>query len=144
KKEEVLFSLFYLYTKVNNKPRAEAVKQQLMQEFPNGKFTGMLKDAAASSTPGAPAKKTDAATKKYEEIYNLFISGRFEEAKEEKRKADDLYGKSYWTPQLLFIESIYYIRVKEDSAAINRLNAIISNFSGSPLADKARTMIDVL
>jgi tetratricopeptide (TPR) repeat protein len=143
-KEEVLFSLFYLYTKTNNKAKADAVKQQLMQEFPNGKFTNTLKEAPVSAPGTAPVKKTDAATKKYEDIYNLFISGRFEEAKEEKRKADELYGKSYWTPQLLFIESIYYIKVKEDSAAINRLNAIISNFSTSPLADKARTMIDVL
>ena len=84
------------------------------------------------------------ATKKYEEIYNLFIEGNFDEAKNEKKIADSLYDKSFWTPQLLFIESIYYIRQKEDSMAIKVLTEL-SNLPGeNPMAKRAKTMIDVL
>jgi hypothetical protein len=142
RKEEALFNLFYLYGKVNNTVKQNEVKQQLLREFPNGKYAQIIKESSSAS--GSPVKKTDAATKKYEQVYNLFIEGRFEEAKNEKRIADSLYGKSYWTPQLLFIEAIYYIKQKEDSIAINRLTAIRTNFTASPLAEKATTMIDVL
>ncbi len=141
-KEEALFALIYLYSKTNNTAKANAAKQQLLSEFPNGKFSQIIKESAGNTN--APVKKSDAATKKYEEIYNLFISGKFDQAVEEKKKADAAYGNSFWTPQLLFIESIYYIKQRQDSTAINRLTAIITTFASSPLAEKAKTMIDVL
>ncbi|MFX6118729.1 hypothetical protein ABTE85_20940, partial [Acinetobacter baumannii] len=80
----------------------------------------------------------------YQDIYERFISGQFEEAKQRKLAADKQYGKNYWTPQLLFIESIYYIKQKDDSTAIQRLQQLATNFSGTEMAKKARTMIDAL
>jgi tetratricopeptide (TPR) repeat protein len=142
KKEDILFNLVYLYGKVNNTAKQEATRQQLLREFPNGKHAQAIRESSTGSN--IQGKKTDAATKKYEQVYNLFLAGRFAEAKNEKRVADSLYGKSYWTPQLLFIEAIYYIKQLDDSTAIDRLTAIKTNFATSPLAEKATTMIDVL
>ena len=102
----------------------------------------MLKMIAAQSTKGV--KEEDAATKEYEKIYDLFIEGKFEEAKAAKAAADSTYGNSYWTPQLLYIESIYFVSKHEDSNAITTLTSLSSQFSTSPLAQKANTMIDVL
>jgi hypothetical protein len=45
---------------------------------------------------------------------------------------------------LAYIEAIYYVDRKDDSAAINRLNHIVSTFPQSPIANKAATMLDVL
>jgi outer membrane protein assembly factor BamD (BamD/ComL family) len=138
-KEETLFALIYLYSKVNDAAKMEAAKQQLLREFPKSKYTDIIKQAATGNLP-----KTDAATKKYEQIYSLFLEGKFDEAIAEKKNADNQYDKSYWTPQLLFIEAIYYIKQKQDSTAINRLTSIKTNFANSPLAEKATTMIEVL
>ena len=66
------------------------------------------------------------------------------EAKSAKAKADSAYGNSYWTPQLLYIESIYYVSKREDSVAIEKLTSLNSQFASSPLSQKAETMIDVL
>ncbi|MFX9608420.1 hypothetical protein ABTU70_19495, partial [Acinetobacter baumannii] len=82
-------------------------------------------------------KQQDAdATKRYEDIYNLFIEGRFEEAVLAKQKADNTYGRTYWTPQLLYIESIYYVKQRKDSIAINRLKSLTSQFPNSNLTEK--------
>ena len=86
----------------------------------------------------------EVATKTYEDIYDLFIEGKFEEALLRKKAADEKYGKNYWTPQLLYIESVYYVKQRNDSAAIRTLNDIINQFSGNPLIPKARRLIDVL
>jgi hypothetical protein len=86
----------------------------------------------------------DSITSTYQDVYKLFVEGEFEKAKEAKKQADATYGKSYWTPQLLFIESIYYVKQQDDSTAINRLQSLVSNFPKSALAEKATTMIDVL
>jgi len=64
--------------------------------------------------------------------------------KRKKAKADSLYGNSYWTPQLLYIEAIYYVSRKEDSTAIDVLKNITSLYQSSPMAERAQTMIDVL
>jgi hypothetical protein len=45
---------------------------------------------------------------------------------------------------LLYIESVYYIRKRDDSTAINILKQIINQYPTSPLKPKAVTMIDVL
>ncbi|HWR33831.1 MAG TPA: hypothetical protein VN451_09900, partial [Chitinophagaceae bacterium] len=85
------------------------------------------------------------ATKLYEKIYDLFIEGNFDQAVTEKKSADSKYGNHYWTPQLLYIEAVYYIKQRNDSTAISVLNALITQFGKNvKLADKAKALIDVL
>jgi hypothetical protein len=91
-----------------------------------------------------PSKKDTAASRRYDDIYDLFIEGNFEKAISEKNHADSLYGTSYWNPQLLYIQSVYYIQKREDSAAIKTLYEIMARYPNSPMKDKAGTMIDVL
>src|SRR5690606_12335848 len=88
--------------------------------------------------------KDPATTKTYESIYNKFIEGRFEEAVKEKKEADSIHGKTYWTPQLLYIESVYYIRNRQDSAATGVLKEIVTQFPQSPMKEKAENIIRVL
>jgi len=139
-KEEVLFNLIYCYNKNGQPDKVAQIKQLMQNEFPKGKFTFQINNPKAFKKD----VNNDPATKKYEEVYNLFIEGKFEEAKNQKRMADSVYGPNYWTPQLLFIEAIYYIKQREDSVAINRLIQIRTRFNATPLGEKAATLISVL
>ncbi len=140
KMDEVLFQLYYCYTKNGETAKAAAIKSEMSRDYPNSDLTAI---AVTGKNPDDP-KSNPEATKKYEEIYELFIEGNFSEAVARKKIADSIYGKNFWTPQLLYIESVYYIKQKEDSVATGILNSIISEFPQSPLANKAATMIDVL
>lgn len=135
--EYALFHLSYCYKKIGNNAAADIMAKRLLQEYPSGKLSQQLKQ-------GSLPKTKDPATLRYENIYNLFIEGEFDRAKEEKLKADKDLGNSYWTPQLLYIEAIYYTKVKQDSVAIQRLKDISRLFPTSPLAEKAATMAEVL
>ncbi len=137
--EASLFNLVYCYKKNGQPGKADSVSNILKTSFAKGSYATKLNTALAKAD-----KKSDPAEKQYADIYNMFIAGKFNEAKEAKLQADKQYGKSYWTPQLLYIESIYYIKQKDDSTAINRLQSIVSMFGKSQLAEKANTMIDVL
>ena len=139
-REDALFNLYYCYNKAGLMSQADSVKNILNTSFPDGELTKKLKEG---NNP-VDKQKNVAANKKYDEIYNLFLEGKFEEAKQQKLKADELYGKNFWTPNLLYIEAIYYVKQKEDATAINKLQSLISLFPSSPLAAKANTMIDVL
>lgn len=80
----------------------------------------------------------------YQEIYHQFISGDFEKALIKKQNADKQLGSSYWTPQLLYIESVYYLKNNQDSIAKSKLNNLVSMFKEHPLAEKAKTFLDVI
>ncbi|MCW3087990.1 MAG: tetratricopeptide repeat protein [Sediminibacterium sp.] len=135
--EQALYNLAYCYKKAGQPEKAQAIAAQLKRAYPTGKLTAQLNEVAVT-------KKNDPAQPTYEAVYRLFVEGKFDAAKEAKLAADKQFGKSYWTPQLLYIESVYYIKQKEDSIAINRLENITTLFKTSPLAEKAATMIDVL
>ncbi|CAN5200881.1 hypothetical protein BH11BAC6_BH11BAC6_01710 [soil metagenome] len=137
-KEEAIFNLYYCYTKTGDKVAADAVLNTLTRNFPNGTFTAKLINKPKNT------KENDPATVKYKSIYDLFIAGNFEKAEAEKTIADSTYGNSYWTPQLLYIEAVYYVSKKEDSTAITKLDNLQTLYPQTPLAEKATTMIDVL
>jgi outer membrane protein assembly factor BamD (BamD/ComL family) len=136
---EIYMGLYYCYLKLGNTERA-AYYKNLLNKFSGSKAWQMVNTPAALD----PKAKNPEATKTYENIYNLFLEGKFDEASSEKKKADAQYGVNYWTPQLLYIEALYNVRQHNDSIAIAGLNAIIQNNPSSPLKDKAATMIDVL
>jgi outer membrane protein assembly factor BamD (BamD/ComL family) len=137
---EVLFNLYYAYKKASNEVEADKIKQLLLSKYPESRFAGII---STGKDPSASNKSAE-ITKTYNDIYNLFIEGRFEEAEAAKKQADSIYKTNYWQPQLLYIEAVYHIRQREDSIAKNSLQTLIGQDPNSPMAKKAQTMIDVL
>lgn len=140
KMDDVLFTLYYCYQKTGETAKADQIKKLMNESFGTSPLTAIV------STGKDPRNKNSntEATKTYENIYDLFIEGRFSEAIEEKKKADSIYGSHYWTPQLLYIEAVYYIRQRQDSIALRSLVQITQQHSGTPLSSKASNLINVL
>ena len=140
KMDQVLFNLYYCYQKTGQNTRAAAVKKIMAEEYSHSNLATIV---TTGKDPQGKSRR-DEATRTYEGIYDLFIEGRFEEAIQQKKKADSIYGRNYWTPQLLYIEAVYYIKQQDDSTALKVLDNIIRQFDGQPLAEKATVMRDVL
>ncbi|MEP6584745.1 MAG: tetratricopeptide repeat protein [Ginsengibacter sp.] len=137
---ELYMNLSYCYRKTGDLQKADYYKNLVLNKFAKTKFAQYIVHPEALN----PTKKDPAATQRYQDIYKLFIEGNFEEATKQKRQADSVYGVNYWNPQLLYIESVYYIRQRQDSVATEILNQIITQYPNSALKEKATTMIDVL
>ena len=139
KMDEVLFNLYFCYNKNGESAKASAIKKLMGEKFASSNFTTII------TTGKNPKSSSNAdATVAYEKVYDLFIEGEFEQAIQAKKIADSLYGKNYWTPQLLYIEAVYYIKQRNDSTAITTLNSILSQFPNTPLAARATNLINVL
>ena len=138
KMPDVYLGLAFCYTKVGNLAKADMYKKLLKENFANSNA------AKISAAPLAKGATNIDATVKYEAIYNLFIAGDFEKALIEKRKADSVYGSTFWNPQLLYIEAVYHIKMRKDSLAIATLNNLVLMHSNSPLKQKALSLISVL
>lgn len=140
--EEALFGLIYCHQKNGNAERANFYKDYMTKNYSQSKFLRMINDPKKAEAENKAL--ITAATKKYESIYNSFIEGDFNTALAEKKKADSSYGENFWTPQLLYIESIYFIKQREDSTAITTLKKLIALYPKSPMSVKAGNMINVL
>lgn len=137
---EALYYLYYCYRHTGNNAAAGLVKSEL-----DNKFTGTTPQRQIdNAVTGADEKAKAQVTRDYEQVYTLFIEGSFTEALREKKRCDSLYGSSYWTPQLLYIESVYYMQTRQDEEAKKTLENIISQFSGDPMAEKAALILEVL
>ena len=135
--EQALFNLSYCYKVTNRTDKQQALQEKLDLDFNNGDLSKVMRNKSANS-------QKDSATKQYSDIYNMFLEGKYTEAKTAKREADSIYKKKYWNPQLSFIESVYYIKQREDSISIDRLNLIVKGNAEKPLQEKAKIMIDIL
>ena len=138
---EVYLGLYFCYSKLGNTAKADYYKNLITSNFAGSTAARKITDPSSVLNPN---EKNPEVTKRYQSIYDLFIEGKFTEASEAKKKADSVYGTNYWTPQLLYIEAIGYIKEKNDSNAVLVLNDIIALYPLSPLKVKAETMINVL
>jgi tetratricopeptide (TPR) repeat protein len=140
--EETLFNLYYCYTKLGDQANAQRILQLMTGKYPNGTFTLRATNPEAANKSAEELRVN--ATRQYEKVYISFIEGRFDEALAEKKTADSLYGDKYWTPQLLYIESVYFIRTNHDMQAMSTLTSITNKWPKTPMAAKAATLLDVL
>ena len=140
KMDEVLFNLYYCYNKNGETAKAAAIKKLMGEKYSSSNFNTIV---TTGKNPQSTSANAD-ATKAYEKVYDLFLEGSFDQAVAEKKIADSLYGRNFWTPQLLYIEAIYYIKQRDDSTAKNVLTNITTQFVGNKLATKATTLLDVL
>ncbi len=137
--EQTLFNLYYCYKKTGNEQKMLEIKKAMETGFANNKLTAIVKDPQAADSLH---QKDGAAL--YDNIYNLFIEGKFEEAIQKKHNADSLYGKYFWNPQLLYIEAVYHIQQRDDSSAKVVLNHIQTLYPSTPMAAKAKKLMEVL
>ncbi len=137
---DAYLGLSFCYNKIGNNAKASLYKNLVVTNFASSKAAKIINNFSLAKGNN----KEVAATAKYEAIYEMFIEGKFIEALSAKKMADSIYGKTYWSPQLLYIESVFYIKDRKDSLAISSLKNIVFLYSNSPLKAKAETLIDVL
>lgn len=136
--EQATYNLIFCYEQLGLEYQADSISKYLKSNFPDGTFTADLlnehkKDIVADDT-----------TIIYQRIYNQFVDQQYDSAKVAKVAADKKYGTSHWTPQLLLIESVYYIEHDDDFKAIDKLELAKAKVPNTPLAEKAQRMIELL
>ena len=140
KEADAYFGLYYCYTKLGMTSKAEYYKNIITNKYAATKYNTIIQNPQSLN----PDYKEPAVTALYENIYSLYIEGKFDSAALAKQKADSLYGNNYWTPQLLYIEAVQLIQQKKDSAAIAVLTDLQNLYRTSPLSLKAANLIEVL
>jgi hypothetical protein len=138
--KDVYFNLYYCYNKNGETEKAKAIKELMQTKFPNEKTTRIITSGRDQEAESLKAQ----ADQRYSEIYTLFLDGKYVEAIGAKKMADSLYGNSYWTPQLMYIEAVYFIKQNADSLAKPALTEITKRFPNHPITEKANALLTAL
>ena len=137
---DVYYGLAYCYNKLGSSAKASLYSNLLKTNFAGSDATKVLLNPSLLKK----GEKNPEVTARYETVYNMFVEGNFAQAINAKKKADSTYGNNYWSPQLLYIEAVYLIKERQDSAAISVLKNIETLYPTSALQPKATTLISVL
>ena len=132
--------LAFCYEKLGDKNKAAFFKNILKTKYADSKANKIISNPESLKTNVANPK----ATANYENIYNLFAAGKYEEAMNAKQAADSLYGKNYWSPQLLYIEAVGQAKAQKDSMAVSTLQALITFYPTTPIKNKAEVLKNIL
>ncbi len=139
--QESLYDQYFCYIHLNDSLNAARILALMKQKFPTGRYISLIENPP-KGPEDLPVRTL--ATRAYENVYDHMIEGRFDEAAKEKLQLDSMYGEKYWTPQLMYIEAVYYIHYRYDSIGKVTLNKIITGYKGSTMAAKAENMLRVL
>ncbi len=139
--QEALYNQYYCYIHLNDSLNAARILALMKQKYPSGRYVSLIENPP-KGPEDLPARTL--ATRAYEKVYDQLIEGHFDEAAAAKLKLDSTYGEKYWTPQLLYVEAVYYIHYRYDSIGKVTLNKIITKYQGTGMAAKAKNMLRVL
>ncbi len=139
--QESLFNQYHCYIHLNDSANAARILALMKEKFPSGRYLALIENPT-KGPEDLPVRTL--ATKAYEQVYENFLEGNFDEAAAEKLKLDSIYGQKYWTPQLLYIEALYYIHYRYDSIGKSTLNKIITTYQGTAIAANAKNVLRVL
>jgi tetratricopeptide (TPR) repeat protein len=138
--DEVLFHQHNCAWRGGDLNKASAILKELNARFAQSRYTALL-NGQESKEAQQKSKNFDSI---YTEIYTLFTKGSYEQAVELKKQTDQIAGNNHWTPQLLYIEAIYYVKQKQDSTAIRLLRELQLRFPASPLYIRAADLLDAI
>ncbi|MEY3738130.1 MAG: hypothetical protein RL544_908 [Bacteroidota bacterium] len=132
----VYHNLALCYSVTGDQNKADSLRKLLQEKFPSSKLL-----AKKDTTTNTSISNADNA---YLRIYEYFTKGEYEKAVALKDEATATYGKDIWAPQFLFMEATLLMKNKEDSAATQKLNKIITEYKGTSMAKKATAVLAVL
>ncbi len=138
----VYYNLAFCFAQLKNNQQSTYYKNLLSANYPSNELTLKLVDPIAALQQ--QESKANEIDKTYNGIYNLFLAGKFETALDAKKLADQKFGSNNWSAQLLYIESIYHISKRNDKEGIAALNKVTELYPQSPLAEKAKSIIEVV
>ena len=141
---EVLYNLYVSSYLARNGRLADSARNALLTNYAESDWAKIIQSQQGNLASISSSSIANDTTKVYDMIYQFFLEGKFEEALANKKAADEMYGTHYWTPQLLYIEGVYYVTQNNDSTAIQTLETLRTRFANSEMAKKAEVMINVL
>jgi tetratricopeptide (TPR) repeat protein len=136
---EVLYKLYKLHTKLQQTDKAEAVKQKLITQFPESPYALIVQNKTVSSTETDANKEV---VKAYEDIYNLYLNGEYEQVKSLKLQADKKYSGNTMQAKFDLVYALSVGKTESLDAFKAELVKLVALYPKTDVGERAQAMLD--
>ncbi|MES2690291.1 MAG: tetratricopeptide repeat protein, partial [Bacteroidota bacterium] len=138
---EVLYYLFRLYNAQKETAKAEKVRADLIQKYPDSKYALILQNKAIQTEESTTKKEI---VKTYETLYQEYLEGNYAAVKRGKLEADKKYSGNAMQGKF---DLLYALAVgKTDSLGIfkTELEDIVKAYPNTDVSQRAQAILDAI
>ncbi|TAE85223.1 MAG: hypothetical protein EAY81_06700 [Bacteroidetes bacterium] len=136
---EVLYYLYKLYNNTKQTSKAEQVKEELIKKYPESNYALILQSKTA---PNKVAEANKEITKAYEQLYEFYLKGEYDRAKQGKREADKKYSGNVMQAKFDFLYALCVAKTDSLGAFKFELEEIVKAYPKTEVAEKAQAILD--
>ncbi len=130
KRDEALFYLYLSYYDLNNQKKANELKQKLLNEYPDSKFTKLATDPSYAQ---ALKDKEVSVEKYYTETYQLFEAEKYEDVISRVNEKEKLFpGAKEYAPKFDMLKAMSYGSTEGKEKYISELQYLVKRHPNTP------------
>ncbi|MBP9186421.1 MAG: hypothetical protein KBG11_04955 [Bacteroidia bacterium] len=138
---EALYHLYKLYTAQKQTEKAEKVKEELIAKYPESNFALIIQNKKVITTESSTNKEIVAA---YENIYQLYLEGKYAEVKKYKREADQKYSGNAMQAKFDFVYALAVSKTDSLGAFKLELMGITKAYPKTDIAERAQDILNLI
>jgi tetratricopeptide (TPR) repeat protein len=121
-----------------NNSKAQQYKQQILTQYPQTIYARVLSDPNYTKALDEEANK---ASRFYEETYNLYLAGNYQQAYQNSEQGLTLYKNSSVTPQFAYLKALAMSKTADITAFRRELEKVATTYPNTEVSTAARGII---
>lgn len=132
------YQLYSLQNSAGNTSKAQQYKQLILAQYPESRYAKVLSDPDYAKTMGEEANK---ANRFYEQTYNLYLAGNYQQVYQNAELAMDQYKNSSVIPQFAFLKALSMSKTADVTAFRRELEKVANTYPNSEISAAAKGII---
>jgi tetratricopeptide (TPR) repeat protein len=138
---EVLYKMYKLYTQLKQTDKAAAVKNKLIQEYPQSPYALILQNKSISSAESDANKEVVLF---YEQVYQKYVEGSFAEVKQQKKEADKKFPGNALQPKFDLLYAMAVGRSESIPQFQAELTEVAARYPKTDVGDRAAAILKAI
>ncbi|HEX3006243.1 MAG TPA: tetratricopeptide repeat protein, partial [Bacteroidales bacterium] len=132
------YQLYSTYNSTGNSAKAQQYKQLVLSKYPQSLYARVLSDPDYARKVDEEANK---ANHLYEETYNLYIAGNYQQVYANSDQALKQYKNSEVAPQFALLKALSMSKTSDVTSFRRELESVMSSYPGTEVSAAAKAIV---
>lgn len=129
------YTLYRLYTTLDDKAMMEKYKNLILTNLPDSEFADLIRNK------GKPSQDKNDARDLYVKAYNNYNSSNYSSSLQLARQGSEKYDRTEFGPRFSMLRAMSYGNLKRRQEFVDHLRLVIKDYDTSAQASKARNIL---
>lgn len=141
KKMDVLYRLFMLYTRMNNKPEAERCRALILQYYPEDNLAKALSNPDYLKELAAMDRRQNEL---YEQAFDSYLKGAVGSVRKSRNECRERFPLSELAPKFDFLNALCYVLEADSKGFTSALKQLVKDYPKADVTELASSMLTEL